>query len=281
MSFLTTLKHNILAARARAYVRVIGANREPSWIITEVTLPVLSMAAYIFIYRALGQFSGDPLAFKEYEALVVAGGAIIPYWMVVLWSMAAQFFWEKQVGNLDLYLASHMHPVSLLLGMAGGGMFMASVRTVLILLVGIFVFNVEFYVTNWPLMLLIFMLTLTALFSMGMAAASVFFLVGRAGIKINMIMVEPIWLLSGIYFPVRNLGFVLGLVASILPLTLGLDGIRQLILPSGKQFGFLSVETELAILFVMTIIFTIMSFWLIARMEEKGKENGLISLKWQ
>jgi ABC-2 type transport system permease protein len=274
MSTRQVIADSFRAAKARAYVRVIGANREPSWIITEVALPVLAISAYIFIYRAIG-------APKEYESLVVVGGAMIPYWMVVLWSMAAQFFWEKQMGNLDLYLASPMHMFSLLLGMAIGGMFMASVRTISILTFGVLVFDVQFEITNFPLAALIFMLTLTALFAMGMAASSIFFLVGRAGIKINIALMEPVFLLSGIYFPVKNLGFVLSIFASAIPLTLGLDGVRQLVLPNGPQMGFLSPAIEAAILTVMSIVFTILAFWLINRMEERGKRSGALTLKWQ
>ena len=75
------------AIKARAYVRIIGGNRELSWMISEVALPVISLAAYIFIYRSLG-------APRAYEGLVVLGGAMIPFWVGVLWSMASQFYWE-------------------------------------------------------------------------------------------------------------------------------------------------------------------------------------------
>ena len=262
------------AARARAYVRIVGANRELSWVVTEVAIPVLSIMAYIFIYRAIG-------APKVYEGLVVVGGAMIPYWIVVLWSMAAQFYWEKETGNLDLYMASPMHPITLLLGMAVGGMFMASVRTVMILLIGVLVFDVTFAVTNFALVALLFMLTLSALFSMGMAASSIYFLVGRAGIKINIALMEPIYLLSGVYFPAKNLGVTLGVVASLIPLTLGLDGIRQLILPSGETMGFLSPLTETAILAAMTVVFMIAAIKLMAYMEKMGKKEGRMTLRWQ
>ncbi len=274
MSFGKVIRENLQAAMARAYVRIVGANREPSWILTEVLLPVLAVCAYVLIYRSIG-------APVEYEALVLVGGAVIPYWMVVLWSMAAQFFWEKQMGNLDLYLASPMHPFALLFGMALGGMVMASVRTIAILIFGIFVFDIDFYVTSYPMLVLVFGLTLTSLFSLGAAASSVFFLTGRAGIKINIVLMEPIWLLSGVYFPVKHLGFVVGIIASAIPLTLGLDGVRQLILKNGDTFGFLPLGKEITILFAMTVVFTLLAFWLITFMEEKGKKGGLITLKWQ
>ena len=274
MSMGRRFTDSLRAARARAYVRVIGANRELSWMITEVVIPVVSIMAYIFIYRAIG-------APKEYEALVVVGGAMIPYWIVVLWSMAAQFYWEKETGNLDLYMASPMHPITLLLGMAAGGMVMASVRTILILAMGMTFFDVQFQVASYPHVVLIFLLTLTALFSMGMAASSIYFLVGRAGIKINIALMEPIYLLSGVYFPAKNLGFFLGIAASLIPLTLGLDGIRQLILPSGAAMGFLSLKTETIVLFSMTVVFSIAAVKLMNFMEKMGKKEGRMTLRWQ
>lgn len=274
MSRRTGAKLFIQAVYARAYVRIVGANREPSWIITEVVIPVLSIMAYIFIYRSVG-------APRQYEALVVVGGAMIPYWIVVLWSMAAQFYWEKEMGNLDLYLASPMHPVALLLGMAFGGFFMASFRTMIILIVGMVFFHVPFEFHAPLLTMAIFMLTMTALFSMGMAASSVYFLVGRAGIKINIVLMEPIYLLSGVYFPVKNLGFALGIIASAIPLTLGLDGIRQLILPSGQAMGFMDPMIELGVLAVMTLLFGVLAFRFIRKMEDLGKKEGRLTLRWQ
>jgi ABC-2 type transport system permease protein len=268
------LIRNQRAIWARAYVRIVGANRELSWLITEVTIPVLMIMAYILIYRSIG-------APKVYEALVVAGGAMIPYWIVVLWSMAAQFYWEKEMGNLDLYMASPTHPIALLLGMAIGGMFMASVRTVLIILVGIFFFDVTFVISNPLLALLIFLLTMSALFTWGMAASSIYFLVGRAGIKINMVLMEPVSLLSGIYFPIKNLGYTLAIIASIIPLSLGLDGIRQLILPGGEQLGFLNPAVEAAILAVMTVVFFGLAILLMSTLEKLGKKEGRMTLKWQ
>ena len=274
MSFGQLLLDNIRAARARAYVRVVGANRELSWVITEVALPVLGIAAYVLIYRAIG-------APKDYEALVVVGGAMIPYWIVVLWSMAAQFYWEKEMGNLDLYMASPMHPVALLLGMALGGMILATVRTVMIVLFGVLLFKVSF-VLNQPLLILaLFVLTLTALFSLGMVASSIYFLVGRAGIKINIALMEPVFLLTGVYFPVKNLGFILSIIGAMIPLTLGLDGIRQLILPTGKEMGLLSPGTEILILLGMTIVFTLLAFRAMAYMERLGKKEGRMTLRWQ
>ena len=262
------------AIRARAYVRVVGGNRELSWLFSEVVLPVVSLAAYIFIYRSLN-------APKQYEALVVLGGAMIPFWVGVLWGMASQFYWEKEMGNLDLFMASPMHPVSLLLGMAVGGMFMSLVRATGVILVGVFIFRVEFAIHRPVLLIALFLLTMTSLFSLGMAASSIYFMVGRLGLKLNMILMEPIYLLSGLFFPVNKFGPVMLLVAALIPLTLGLDGIRQLMIVQQQNIGFLSPASEAAILLAMTVAFTIGAERLMTRLEQKGKRDGTMTLRWQ
>jgi len=269
-----SLVNAMRAVNARAYVRVIGANREISWVLSEVVLPILSVTAYVFLYRALG-------APRLYEALVILGGAMIPFWLIVLWSMAMQLYWEKETGNLDIFLSAPADPIALLLGMALGGLFMGGLRTVLIILIGALLFHVEFAVSNWWLLTAMFLLTLSALFAMGMAAASVYFVTGRTGYKLNIALMEPVYMLTGVYFPMKNLGFVLSVIASFIPISLGLDGMRQLCLP-GKSFpAFLSAHTEALILVGMTILFGLASVYLLRFMAEKGRRDGTLTQRWQ
>ena len=82
---------------ARAYVRVIGAQRELSWLVGDTLLPFLTVCAYIYVYRAMK-------APPEYTGFVVLGGVIMTFWVHMLWSMAMQLFWEKETGNLARYL---------------------------------------------------------------------------------------------------------------------------------------------------------------------------------
>ena len=44
------------------------------------------------------------------------------FWLNVIWMMAAQLYWEKDQGNLDLYFTAPINLMSVLLGMAVGGL---------------------------------------------------------------------------------------------------------------------------------------------------------------
>ncbi len=259
---------------ARAYVRVIGAQRELSWIVGDTLLPFLTVCAYIFVYRAMKA----PL---EYTGFVVLGGVIMTFWVHMLWSMAMQLFWEKEMGNLARYLMAPLPRPALLLGMALGGIIMTSSRALIIYLASRFVFNIDFDFSEPWLALLVFAATLGALYGMGMMLSSLFFIAGR-GVNYGMqAMHEPIFFLGGFYFPVRRLGMLTATAAAaIIPTTLGLDALRQIML-NARDTGFIAPGIELAILSVMAVAFIWLSVLMIHKMEYLGRTIGKLTLKEQ
>ncbi len=252
---------------ARAYPRIIAQQRERSWIFFDVFLSLLAVSAYVFIYRAIK-------APEEYIGFVVLGGAMTAFWLNVLWSMSTQFYWEKETGNLPLYIISPAPKMAILLGMALGGIVGTSLRAATIILVGSILFQVHFSVANVPLLVLVFSLTLVALYGLGMMNASLFLLWGREAWHLASLAQEPIYLLSGFYFPIKSLGFWVAAVASLIPLTLGLDAMRQLLFPSGASLGFLDVRIESAILGVMSVLFLIAARLLLDYMEKIAIREG-------
>src|SRR3989304_1358867 len=217
----TDLKTNLKSIWARAYVRIVGANREPSWILSETVLPLLNTAAFVYVYKALN-------APEEYIGFVILGGAMTAYWLNILWSMASQFYWEKTSGQLDLFLVAPMSRMSILLGMAFGGIVSTTVRAGSALALGILLFRVKLSLSSPLALLLLFFLTMLALYGMGMLFSSVYLFWGREAWHVMNLFQEPIYLFSGFYFPVRSLGFYTAALASLIPITLGLDGMRQL-----------------------------------------------------
>ncbi len=255
---------------ARAYPRVVGQQREKSWMFFDIFLPILSIAAYVYVYRAIG-------APEEYIGFVVMGGAMTAFWLNVLWSMSSQLYWEKEQGNLALYIMSPSSMMAILLGMALGGMLATLLRASVILFIGGWLFQVRFVVVDFWLLILVFFLTMTALYGLGMMSASLFLLLSREAWHLANLAQEPIYLISGFYFPVKNLGFWIALGASLIPLTMGLDAMRQLIFPSATQFGFLDVRIEVIGLAVLCIIFLLGARLLLNYMEKLAIQEGRLT----
>ena len=254
----------------RAYPRVVGSMRERSGIIWEVTLPILTMTAFVFVYRALN-------APEEYIGFVVMGGAMTAFWLNVLWSMAAQLYWDKDQGNLALYILAPGSMMAILLGMALGGMLWTLSRAVVIVAAGTFLFGVQFSTANLGLLAIIFTLTMAALYGLGMLFASVFLFFGREAWHMTNLFQEPIYLLSGFYFPVKALGPWVAAAASIIPLTLGLDAMRQLLFPQNTLFGFLSVPVEVAILVILAVVMIGAARIALQRLEILSRREGRLT----
>ncbi|MEI6795433.1 MAG: ABC transporter permease [Methanomassiliicoccales archaeon] len=270
---MSWLSLNLRAVYGRAYPRVIGVMREISWILFDIFLPLLGIAAFIFYYRAMG-------APEVFTGFVIIGGAMTAFWMNVLWSMAAQFYWEKETGNMSLFLIAPMSRMAVLAGMALGGMFLTTIRALSTIVLGFIIFGVS--VQAFPVLdlLLIFGLTMVALYGMGMMLSSVYLMYGRGAYNVSALAQEPIYLVSGFYFPVRQLGLLLAGLASIIPITLGLDGIRQ-VLFGDQGMGFLPVGTEMLILAGLGIVFLVGAKLSLDYMEYLGRREGRLTLRWQ
>jgi len=266
---------NLRTVAGRAYPRVTGLFREKSWVFFEILLPFLSTSAFVFVYRALQ-------APPQYIGFVVLGGAMTAFWLNVIWMMAQQLWWEKSQGNLELYFAAPMNIMAVLFGMAFGGFVMSSTRATAVLIISTAIYGVTFSIDQWALLIGVFFLTLAALYGLGMLLASLFLMWGREAWHLTQLLVEPVYFVSGLNFPIARLG-VLGSVAiSILPLAVGLDAMRQLAFAGAAYpIGTPSPLIEAAILVVMVVVFLVLSRWALAMLERLARKEGRLSVRWQ
>jgi len=264
---------NLRVVMGRAYPRIIGLIREPSWLLFEILLPFLTTSAFVFVYRAL---SAPP----EYVGFVVLGGAMTAFWLNVIWMMAAQLYWEKDQGNLDMYLTAPLSLMSVLFGMAVGGLLASCLRAGVILGIGTWLYGVAFAVDQWLLLLAVFFLTLAALYGLGMILASLFLLLGREAWHLTQAMEEPVYFVSGLNFPVGRLGLLGALAIAVMPLAVGLDAMRQLAFQdSAAHFGTPGPDVEALILVGMTVVFIGLARWALAHLERLARHEGRLSLR--
>ncbi|MGL6074360.1 MAG: ABC transporter permease [Fimbriiglobus sp.] len=272
---MATLRLFVMAMLARAYPRYVWMFRNKTWLLQETLLPILSVTAFGYVYRAMN-------APPEFVGYVILGTAMTTFWLNVLWSMGAHLYWERDSGNLELYVMAPAPMMGILAGMALGGMTTTLVRAMTIIIAGIVLFDVPFDVTSWPLFFLIFGLTMTALYGLGMMFASVFLLFGREAWHVMNLLQEPVYLITGMNFPVKVLAAMLHYsipgLALIIPLTAGMDAMRQVLF---NREGFLSVPTELAILAGLSVTFLFLAGRTLIWIEKKARHEGRLTVKWQ
>lgn len=255
-------------AVGRALPRVVGSLREKAWVFYETLLPLLGTVSFVYVYRALG-------APERYTTYVVMGGAAIAFWMNVLWNMAAQFYWEKREGNLDLFLMAPCGLFAILIGMSVGGILGTLTRAVGVVTVGVLVFDASFDLSRAPMLLLVFLLSLVALYGLGSALASLFLFWGREAWHTVDLFMEPVFLVSGVYTPAATLGLA-GTVAAFIPLTVALDALRQLLV-GGAHPRLWSLATETAMLAGLAVVYCGLAAWLMGRMERMARRDGRLS----
>ena len=272
--FRRVLATNLRAVTGRAYPRVRGSLREKSWIFFEIALPFLSTCAFVLVYRALR-------APEAYVGFAVLGGAMTAFWLNVLWMMGAQLYWDRGEGNLELYFTAPISLVSILVGMAVGGLYMSATRALVIVVIGSVVFGVQYAIDQWLLLGAVFLLTLVALYGLGMLMASLFLFWGREAWHLANLFQEPVYFLGGLYAPVKVLGPLAALAIGLLPLAVGLDAIRQLTFSQVADIGVLPPLAEAAILVVMAIVFLLLARVSLGYFERRARAEGRLVARWQ
>ena len=124
----------------------------------------------------------------------------------------------------------------------------------------------------------LFLLTLGAAYSLGMILSSLFLLWGREVWHTATILQEPVYLLSGFYFPVSAMGVGIAIAGSLLPVTLGLDGIRQVFYGPAAH-GLLPVRWIPPIQIALTLIFLFIAAISLRHMENLGKHEGRLTVR--
>lgn len=271
--FLSVLMLNIRAARARALVRFTGLRREPTYLIFSCILPLLGVASYIYLYEALH----TPVAYIGY---IVLGGTLVNFWTTMLWSMSDQLFRDRDMGLLETYIRAPASRAALLIGMGIGDALIALIRSLFLIIISLVIWQVSLTPVYPLLVPLIFLLTLSGVYTLGMIACSLFLFFGRAAWHIVNIFEEPVYLITGVYFPVISLGRLAAYLASLVPLTLGLDALRQSLFASAINSGLLPIGWEVGLLALMTTVFAVLAGRLLAWVEKQGREKGTLVLRW-
>jgi len=172
--------------------------------------------------------------------------------------------------------------MAVLIGMAVGGLVMSSTRAAAVLVISTWFFGVQFNVEQWGLLVVVFVLTMTALYGLGMMLASLFLVWGREAFHLTNLVIEPVYFVSGLNFPVGRLGMLGAIAIATIPFAVGLDAMRQLVF-AGEPYitGTPSPEVEAVILAVMTVVFSLTARHLLRTIERMARSRGSLSIRWQ
>lgn len=173
-----------------------------------------------------------------------------------------EIIWDRQFGFLKETLVAPVSRFNIMMGRTLGGATVASFQGVMIFLLSL-IFG--FRPGSWlmvPVSLVVMFLIALLFTALGTAIAS--FLEDMQGFQLIMnFLVMPIFFLSGALFPLQNLPEPLVIVASIDPLSYGVDGLRATLV-GGSHFG---LPMDLGILGVLALLFIAIGSYLFSKIQ--------------
>jgi len=173
-----------------------------------------------------------------------------------------EIIWDRQFGFLKETLVAPVSRFNIMMGRTLGGATVASFQGVMIFLLSL-IFG--FRPGSWlmvPVSLVVMFLIALLFTALGTAIAS--FLEDMQGFQLIMnFLVMPIFFLSGALFPLQNLPEPLVIVASIDPLSYGVDGLRATLV-GGSHFG---LPMDLGILGLLALLFIAIGSYLFSKIQ--------------
>ncbi|HTR37043.1 MAG TPA: ABC transporter permease [Bryobacteraceae bacterium] len=189
-------------------------------IIASLGQPLLFLIALGFGFGPIFQRAGQ----GNYIQFLAPGVIAMTILFTAIFS-GIELIWDRQFGFLKETLVAPVPRIMVMIGRTLGGATVAMIQGVIVVLI---CFAAGFRVTNYRALPLavVFMILVAVMFTaLGTAIASV--LSDFQGFQLVMnFLVMPIFFLSGALFPLAGLPKVLDIIASIDPLSYGVDGLR-------------------------------------------------------
>jgi ABC-2 type transport system permease protein len=247
MSVIYILWLRQLKRYIRSKPRIIGALGQP----------LLFLLAFGFGFGSTFQQAGQ----GNYIQFLAPGVIAMTVLFTSMFS-GIELIWDRQFGFLKETLVAPVPRLLIMIGRTLGG---ATVGLIQGMIVVVICLLAGFRVTSFALLPMAFVyMALTALLftALGTAVASV--LTDFQGFQLIMnFLVMPIFFLSGALFPLTNVPRAMRIIASLDPLSYGVDGLRHSLI-GVTHFG---AATNLSVLFVVTALMLLLGGRLFSKIQ--------------
>lgn len=213
-------------------------------IIAALGQPLLFLVALGFGFGPIFQRAGQ----GNYIQFLAPGVIAMTILFTAVFS-GIELIWDRQFGFLKETLVAPVPRILVMIGRTLGGATVAMLQGLIVIVICLIA---GFRVTNFhalPEAILVMMLVSIMFTALGTAIASV--LSDFQGFQLIMnFLVMPIFFLSGALFPLTNLPALLNVIATVDPLSYGVDGLRSALI-GVAHFG---LPLDLAVLSVIAAL---------------------------
>ncbi len=254
--------------------------RYPTWLLHLFLGPVILTSTTILTYTSMispssiQNFSQISGGITDVAGFVILGSGIAQLWMFMLWGTGYFIENQRTAGTLEILILTPTNKVVLLLGVAIQDFAFASLTIGTMVTLCSVAFGMNLNAVDPLGILLCFILTVVALYAVGIFFTSFFVLTRSANLLANFLQ-APIEYLSGMSFPVGAIPKLLLFFSALIPITFGIDAFRRMSL-AGASLA--AVCPNILGLLVHTIIFGLLGIWGLSFAEKQALRKGDISL---
>lgn len=254
---------SILAAAFRLELSRGGGGQ---FILGAFVTPILTTVVYVLIGRYTGRA-------EELAPFLVLGPALMGLWTTAMLGAGEVVADERGLGTLELLVAAPGSAELVIVGRVAANTVLSLIVFPEVLLVAR-ALGVSVVVAD-PLQAALGLLILTAS-TLGVALLmSCTFVLARSTRLFQNVLGYPIYILSGVAFPIALLPSWIQPLSSLLSLTWGADVLRS---ATGGGAGASAPLGAMAAMAVLTVTYTLAGHWLFQRIERGIRRSGSITL---
>ncbi|HEV2036211.1 MAG TPA: ABC transporter permease [Candidatus Dormibacteraeota bacterium] len=245
------------------------------WEIVWLFYSLVSVLSIGFLASGLGTLGVQGGSFDLHKAqlYLLIGALLWGYLSLVFMEAAYAISWERWEGTIEYTFMAPVRRVTHLFGICLFAIGYGLARTFVVLLVAIWMFNLDFSHSDIPAALAVLAASTVPLIGLSILTSVLPLLSPQKGEQMSVALQGFLLLVSGVYYPLSVLPLPMQLAGAASPLTYALEGIRRSLLAGA------SVRDELpaiGIILAMGAVMIPVSLWVFAWAENRAKRLGLL-----
>lgn len=255
----------VCISTARSYII-----RHTSYIVDVIRWPLyptMYFLTLILAYHISGRANVGGFGVSGY---LLVGTIGVVLWQSNLWSGGYAIEFERYGGTINALYLTPASRAAVVLGYSLGSLAVWILPNSLILAGVAWACHINANVSDPLAVIVCFACLVVATFALGFAVAGIFVMSRRANLMANFFQ-SPIYLLSGMIVPISALPGSMRVVATLFPLSAGMDALRRSLL-SGASTA--DVSADLARLLLLSAALFIFGLFMLRRVENVAKRGG-------
>jgi ABC-2 type transport system permease protein len=242
------------------------------WEVVWLTFTTVNAMSITFIGAGAAELKGGAsIDVEGYMTYLLIGALIWSYLSMIFDILSETVQWERWEGTIEYTFMSPTSRVTHLLGMGVYAIVYGIIRTALVLGVAMLAFDLDLGNADYVAALVVLAVCSISLVGFGVVAAVMPLLSPEKGQQVTYIVSALLLLVSGVYYPVSVLPGWMQSLATVSPVTYGLEGSRAA-LQNGA--GIAELWGSIWPLLIMGVVFVPLGIWIFHLGEIYAKRTG-------